>query len=122
MELEPDDEGDEAESEPSLGSFDQRQTKARHGLKDRSTFGASTIWRRTTPTPSRPLGASVCMPIAIRKIGQWAIEANREDDGGEPDECGEPSLGSLDRVMNQERSWYRENPCSIDGELDRTCD
>src|SRR3982074_997205 len=49
---------------------------------------------------------------------RWATGGTKgleeEHDGAEPDECGEPSLGSLDRVMNQERSWHRENPYSID--------
>jgi hypothetical protein len=49
---------------------------------------------------------------------RWATggtkDLEEEHDGAEPDECGEPSLGSLDRVMNQEQSWYRENPLSID--------
>jgi hypothetical protein len=51
---------------------------------------------------------------------RWAGGGRRdledEHDGAEPDECGEPSLGSLDRITNQERSWRRENPCSIDME------
>jgi hypothetical protein len=51
---------------------------------------------------------------------RWAEGGRRdledEHDGAEPDECGEPSLGSLDCITNQERSWHRENPCSIDME------
>jgi hypothetical protein len=51
---------------------------------------------------------------------RWATGDRRdledEHDGGEPDECGEPSLGSLDGVMNQEHSYHRENPLSVDME------
>jgi hypothetical protein len=41
--------------------------------------------------------------------GRWAAagRADLEDehDGAEPDDDGEPSLGSFDRVVNQEHSW-----------------
>lgn len=49
---------------------------------------------------------------------RWATGGTKdledEHDGAEPDDDGEPSLGSCDCVTNQERSWHRENPLSVD--------
>jgi hypothetical protein len=43
-----------------------------------------------------------------------------EHDGGEPDEEGEPSLGSFDRLVDQEYSWVADcvNFVGPDADLD----
>ena len=96
MEREPEDEADDSDDEDgddedSLGSLERYA----------SSYG---------PDGHNPTGSQ------LNWAGGRGDDLEDEHDGAEPDECGEPSLGSLDRVTNQEQSWYRENPLSVDME------
>src|SRR5207247_2870243 len=94
--LEPDGDGDEQSDEPEDGGDDEDSL----GSLERyaSSYG---------PDGHNPTGSQ------LNWAGGRGDDLEDEHDGAEPDECGEPSLGSLDRVTNQEQSWYRENPLSV---------
>jgi hypothetical protein len=93
MELEPDDEGDDSDLEDGGDDEDDGLSEPSLGSMGHYEHSNQELWARG---------------------GTKDLED--EHDGAEPDECGEPSLGSLDRITNQEQSWHRENPFSIDME------
>lgn len=51
----------------------------------------------------------------------FSLDLEDQHDGAEPDVDGEPALGSLDRMMNQEKGWRQTELSGGDCELD-DCD
>jgi len=97
MEREPEDEADDSDDEDGGDDEDSLGSLERYA----SSYG---------PDGKNPSGSQ------MNWAGGRGDDLEDEHDGAEPDECGEPSLGSLDRVMNQEQSWHRDNPLSADME------
>jgi hypothetical protein len=118
MEREPDGDEDGGDPEPSLGSFDRMLDQGKSWRQRETWFNGTTDLEADDAEDEPSLGS--IGDIHHFDQERWATGGTKdledEHDGGEPDECGEPSLGSLDRVMNQEQSWHRENPLSIDME------
>ncbi|SHN66551.1 hypothetical protein [Bradyrhizobium erythrophlei] len=54
-------------------------------------------------------------PLEMRTVAR--VDLEDEHDGAEPDEDGEPSLGSLDRQEDQQYAWA-PGSCVVDGEIE----
>jgi len=70
MELEPEDEADDSEMEPSLGSFERVLTSPRLG-NSAASFAAVTTPSGTKPTPN-PCSAASAICISNKNIGRPA--------------------------------------------------
>jgi hypothetical protein len=46
------------------------------------------------------------------------VDVEDEHDGAEPDVCGEPNLGSFERMIDQEKSWQQRPVWVQEGEVD----
>jgi hypothetical protein len=120
-ELEDDDSAnfeDGGDSEPSLGSLDRMtdQTKLYAGGPT-DHFSIDRELDKSDDEPS--LGSLAMWEYNTQELWAAGTSNNCEDehDGAEPNEDGEPSLGSLDGQLTQEQ-WAAGGGYSIDAEAD----
>jgi hypothetical protein len=103
---------DVADLEPSLGSIDASDNQRGWAQCDRTDGEES-------PGDDEPsLGWTSDGAIGMLLLHPDQVDIEDEHDGTEPDVCGEPHLGSFDRMLDQEKSWQQRPAWVQEGEVD----
>ena len=92
---------DSADAEPSLGAPEA------HGPISQTDWakGDSSDREESLGDDEPSLGWTISGVIGMPAWNDNLIDLEDEHDGAEPDECYEPSLGSLDQAINQVGAW-----------------
>jgi len=99
-ELEDDEKEDDPDREPSLGAAGS------YVPNDQSAWAAGNRDdREESLGDDEPSLGWTTEGVIGMPVHPAFVDLEDEHDGSEPDLCDEPSLGSFDRVMNQEDAW-----------------
>jgi hypothetical protein len=111
--LEDDETETDADREPSLAAPDAHGPASQSHWADGDRHDLEQSLGDDEPSLGWTAGGSFGMPLLPDHV-----DIEDEHDSAEPDVCGEPDLGSFDRMLDQEKSWQQRPVWVQEGEVD----